>query len=272
MDNKENKNNDIIDEDLYEDLDEEELYELVQEARQKAIEKEKAEKQKPKRPFPKWIFWLIAAAMALNAAALFPQTLSIPVIDFLVTSARLSGQEDIQTQKEAVVVVETTDGRGTGFSISDTGTILTNYHVIEGEDSVTVSFKEQGLFRAEVSETYPDIDLAVLETGETELPYLELAEAAAVHEDEPIHFIGNPLRFNRIANEGNVIGYTELSSWEKQVVMIKAPVYRGNSGSPVMDGQGKVIGIIFATLDHELHGKVGLMVPIDHYMESAAEN
>ena len=48
--------------------------------------------------------------------------------------------------------------------------------------------------------------------------------------------------------------------------MMKAPVYRGNSGSPVLNKDGKVIGVIFATLDHDEHGRVGLFVPIDEYL------
>ena len=48
-------------------------------------------------------------------------------------------------------------------------------------------------------------------------------------------------------------------------MMIKAPVYRGNSGSPVLKHDGQVIGVVFATLEHETHGKVGLFIPIDTY-------
>ena len=66
--------------------------ELVKEARKEALEKEKEEKNKnsQNRPFPKWMFWLIALALAFNVMALLPQTFSIPAIDFLITSAKLS--------------------------------------------------------------------------------------------------------------------------------------------------------------------------------------
>lgn len=269
MNNNKQKKHDIIDEDLYEEFDDEELYELVEKARQDALKKSKErEEGQPKSPFPKWLFWLVAIAMFFNVLALLPQTFSIPVIDFLKTSAILSTNDEIKDYKKAVVVVETDESRGTGFSINDEGLIITNHHVVEDKENVIVSFKDEGLFNADVIEKYPDIDLAILQPETTDkLPHLVLAENTTFTENEPIYFIGNPLKFNRIANEGNIIDYTQLKSWNKEVLMIEAPVYRGNSGSPVINKDGKVIGVVFATINHDIHGKVGLFVPIDYYYE-----
>jgi len=268
----EKKNLDIIDEDLYEEFDDEELYELVEEERQKALDKAKRRKEEgPKRVFPKWAFWLIAFAMLFNVFALLPQTFSIPAIDFLVKSTQLSAEDDIKQYKKAVVVIETEDSKGTGFAINSNGTILTNHHVVEGEDNVTVAFPDDGLHNGEVVATFPDVDLAIIETGGEDLPHLTLAEETTFTEDEEIYFIGNPLRFNGIANEGTIIGYTQLASWEQPVLMIEAPVYRGNSGSPIITEEGLVIGVIFATLEHDDHGKVGLFVPIDYFYEKTNE-
>lgn len=262
-------NRDIIDEDLYEELDDEELLEILEYERAKTIEKEKEEDIKQTRRFPKWAFWVIAIAMFINVIAILPKTFSIPAIDFLVTSAKLATNPAIDQYQESVVVVEGENSKGTGFTISSDGVILTNNHVIEGEDKILVAFPNDGLFDAEVLASYPDIDLAVLKVDGDNLPYLTLANKTTFDKNEHIHFIGNPLKFNGIANEGKVIGYTPLKSWDEEVLMLEAPVYRGNSGSPVINKHGLVIGVVFATLKHETHGKIGLAVPIDYYYRAS---
>ncbi|MEK5038282.1 S1C family serine protease [Sporosarcina sp. FSL K6-3457] len=254
-----------------EEIDDDELQDLVLEAQRQALANADQEQHKPKHPFPKWLFWLIASMLTFNTFAVIFEVYSIPAIEFVKTSARLSAQDDIAAYKKSVVVITTADSKGTGFAISSDGTLLTNNHVIEGNSKVTVSFPGKGLFTANVIDTYPSIDLAVLQIDGEDLPYLELADQATFTDDEPVYFIGNPLKFTSIANEGTVIDYLQLSDWDEPVVMMKAPVYRGNSGSPVLNHDGQVIGVVFATLDHETYGKVGLFVPIDAYYQKQAD-
>lgn len=264
------KDNDHIDSDLIEDIDDEEMLELVETAKKEAHARAVHEKKhgKPKRAFPKWAFWLISLALAFNVVALLPQTLSIPAIEFLVTSTELSKQADIKEYKKSVTVIETEDSKGTGFLFSDDGLMLTNSHVVDGNKNVSVGVPEHGLFKGEVIEDYPDIDLAVvkIDIGET-TPYLELAENPVYESDEFIYFIGNPLKFSGIANKGNLIKEINLKDWTQPVVAIDAPVYRGNSGSPVINKVGQVIGVIFATIDDDSIGRAGLFVPIDYFHE-----
>ena len=275
MNDREDDKHDIIDEDLYEEIDDEELYELVQEERQKAYERERLKKEelKSRRPFPKWIFWLIAIMMVTNIVAVLPNTFSIPAVDFLMTSAKLSSDEQVKEYKQSVVVVEAGQSKGTGFAIKEDGTILTNHHVIEDEKRISVAFPEQGLYQAEVVEQYPEVDLAVLKADGEDFPHLNLADETVFEENDHVYFIGNPLRFTGIANQGTVIGYKNLSDWNQPVLMLDAPIYKGNSGSPVINESGEVIAVVFATLHDDAEGRVGLAVPIDYYYEkSAAKN
>ncbi|WP_431800351.1 S1C family serine protease [Halobacillus andaensis] len=205
----------------------------------------------------------------MMVAALLPSTFSIPAFDFLVTSAKLSTNEEIKDYKESVVAVEAGESRGTGFSIDSKGTVITNHHVIEEEKRIAVSFQHSGLHEAKVVKEFPEVDLAVLEVEGNDFPHLTLAEATTFEKDEKFSFIGNPLSFTGVANEGTIIEYTDLNGWSKPVLMLDAPIYRGNSGSPVINQDGEVIAVVFATIRHDDYGRVGVAVPIDYYYDQS---
>ncbi|MGM9920052.1 MAG: S1C family serine protease [Bhargavaea sp.] len=258
-----------------EDPEDEEIRRLVLEAQREALLKERTEAAPPRRfSFgTKAMIWIISLMMVVSTFAFVLELFPLSALDFLRTSSQLSQQETVQAQKESVVSVVTPDGSGTGFVISGDGTILTNHHVIEGYDRVSVVLSDDRRFMADVTESYPESDMAVLEAeDESGLPSLEMADAYRLQEGDPVTFIGNPLSFRGVANKGNVIGPLRVSGLEEPVIMMEAPVYRGNSGSPVLDSDGLVVGIVFATLNHEEEGTVGLFVPIDELYRQRQEN
>lgn len=231
-----------------EELTEEEFIELVLEEQQKALAREREERlhgKKPKKqkPLVRWMVWSMAMVLFFNTFALVFQIYSIPAIEFIKVSTRLSAQEDIQTYKKAVVEISTGSSKGTGFAISPDGLIVTNAHVVEDATSLSVVFPDEGLMEATLIESYPAVDLALVQVEAEQLPYLPLAEDPPFSADEHIYFIGNPLAFTGIANEGTLLESIQLEDWQEPVMMLKAPVYRGNSGSPVIDQQGRSLAL-----------------------------
>ncbi|MCD8501865.1 MAG: serine protease [Bacillaceae bacterium] len=183
------------------------------------------------------------------------------VIKFLRTSYRLSQLEEVQFYKEAVVTIQGDRSRGTGFTVSEDGLIITNHHVIENQNQITVVFQKGERMKATVVQANPDYDIALLQVDATGLPYLELNEATGIIK-EPIIVIGNPLSFTQIANEGYVLENGEQ-------LLISAPIYRGNSGSPVINTKGEVVGVVYAKRKASEYGgkSVGIATPIEKVLE-----
>jgi S1-C subfamily serine protease len=163
---------------------------------------------------------------------------------------------------------------GSGFVVDKDGTILTNAHVVEGADEVTVSFEEGGdSIDAEVKGVDPDSDLAVLkiDPGAVEdLTVMPLGDSSEIEVGDPVVAIGNPFGLQRTVTTGIV------SALQRQidapsgfsisnVIQTDASINPGNSGGPLLDGQGRVIGINSQIATGGGQGSVGIgfAVPVN---------
>lgn len=211
--------------------------------------------------FRKWVLIAVAVVLLVQVVSFWPQVFSLEALRFLSTSARLSQSVDIQAYKESVVVIRSDDSKGTGFIISPDGLIITNRHVIEGTETPSVNLANGKWYTARIVEVSEEVDLALLEIDDEHLPALPLTTSYNGEADVPVYIIGNPLFFSGIANEGKTLG---MSNSDPPMVVLQAPVYKGNSGSPVITHHGEVLGVVFATSTVRMDGKdqsVGLAVP-----------
>lgn len=226
------------------------------------------EQERRGRRFKRIILSLLALALVANIVAFWPRIYNMETLPFLFSSRELSKDEQIQAYKEAVVLVSTDRGKGTGFYISG-GYVVTNHHVVEGRMLQNVQFLS-------MSQTYsvttvasdPSSDLAILKlSGDypDDLPTLPLGEGQW-REAMPVTIIGNPLNFSEIVGQGTVIGEMQLNGWTRPVLALDVPVFKGNSGSPVLDESGSVIAVVFATTEvreDDQTKTIGLAVPVE---------
>jgi S1-C subfamily serine protease len=163
---------------------------------------------------------------------------------------------------------------GSGFVVDKDGTILTNAHVVEGADSVTVSFEDGGKeIPAEVKGVDTSTDLAALKIDPSELENLEvvpLGDSSKAQVGDPVVAIGNPFGYSRTVTTGIVSGLQrEIVAPNgfqiDNVIQTDASINPGNSGGPLLDANGRVIGINSQIATGGGQGSVGIgfAVPVN---------
>lgn len=234
-------------------------------------EDDEEEAEDEPRPRRLWIrrtvIAVLIAALFANVAAFWPQVYNYEAIRFLLVSNVLSQDERLAGYKRAVVAVSSGDARASGFHIGG-GYIVTNEHVVDGGREITVHFQQETAGRAAErigADEGQDLALLKLEGTDTDnLPVLPLAESWAP--GDPVYIIGNPLFFTRVINKGTIEGLTLAYGGSQPVMAIDVPVFSGNSGSPIIDGQGSVVGVAYASRQKEEDGRTrqsGLAVPAE---------
>ena len=146
----------------------------------------------------------------------------------------------------ATVTIYTDKNLGSGFIISDDGKIVTNFHVIKDVISnkklLIRRYDGSFLLVTKVLKIDKEYDLAILQAEGKNLPYLPLGDSDIIKIGEPICVIGAPLGLEATVSEGIISAIRELKGL--QFFQITAPVSPGNSGSPVVNRKGEVIGIV----------------------------
>jgi serine protease Do len=154
---------------------------------------------------------------------------------------------------------------GSGFIISEDGYILTNNHMVEDAKKVKVELAEGQKYDAQIIGTDPESDIALIKIEAKNLPYLELADSDELEVGEWVLAIGNPLSLSHtvtagiVSAKGRSVGLANFESF----IQTDAAINRGNSGGPLLNLDGKVVGINTAIVGATGNIGIGFAIPIN---------
>ncbi|MFH1746714.1 MAG: trypsin-like peptidase domain-containing protein [Planctomycetota bacterium] len=181
---------------------------------------------------------------------------AVEMTEHLYSTARLPVQSvKLLAERfgEGVVLVSVPGTMGSGFFISETGHLITNFHVIEGETRIAITvfrkagdeFKRQKFEEVNIIATNPFLDLALLKVdlpeGYTPVTTY-LAADENVRDADAVFAIGNPLGLERSISEG-IIGKRNRADTGLVYIQTTTQINPGNSGGPLFNNRGEVIGV-----------------------------
>jgi S1-C subfamily serine protease len=203
------------------------------------------------------------------------------------TTGALTAEQVYKRDAPGVVQVTATDpaqgseSLGSGFVIDKAGHIVTNFHVVRGAAKIFVSFSGQDQLRGTVVGADPSTDIAVLKirTQASALTPLELGNSDAVRVGDTVYAIGNPFGYTRTLTSGIVSALQRQikapnSLTIDNVIQTDASINHGNSGGPLLDAAGRVIGVtsqIYAENSQQGNLGIGFAVPVNTVRNIAAQ-
>ena len=163
--------------------------------------------------------------------------------------------------------------QGTGFIISSDGYVLTNHHVVDGADTVRIRLADRREFTAKVVGSDQQSDVALLKIAATSLPTLRIGDSRTLKSGQWVVAIGSPFGLDHSVTAGIVsaVGRANPYADQRYVPFIQTDVAinRGNSGGPLLDTRGQVVGInsqIFSNSGG--YQGVSFAIPIDVAMNA----
>jgi serine protease Do len=183
------------------------------------------------------------------------------------TAVAMKSVEDIAAEvKPSVVKVmqegrEGMDGLGTGFVVSADGLIATNLHVIGEARRLEVEMSDGTKHEVtEITATDAHWDLALLRVACKTLKPLSLADSDRVRQGQPVVAMGNPEGLSFSIVDGVVSEFPDIVN-EVPMIRLAMPIERGNSGGPLMDRHGKVLGLL--TMKSVVTDNLGFAMPVN---------
>ncbi|OHB56567.1 MAG: hypothetical protein A2Y12_04645 [Planctomycetes bacterium GWF2_42_9] len=188
------------------------------------------------------------------------------------TCIKTSLEECVDRFSEAVVMVSTPAGLGSGFFINDQGYLITNYHVIEQETKIEITvfqkqmtgFEKKKFKKVRIEALNPFIDLALLKIEDLDgykTKYCNLGDLDSMRVGETVFAIGNPMGLERTTTSG-IVSLKNRGFEGLVYIQTNADINPGNSGGPLFNLAGEVVGV--TNMGYIFMGGLGFAIPIDY--------
>jgi len=163
-------------------------------------------------------------------------------------------------------------GLGSGFILSEDGYVMTNAHVVDGADEVYVNLTDKREFKAKIVGVDKRTDVAVVKIEATKLPAVTIGEVSRLKVGEWVMAIGTPFGLENTVTAGIVSAKARDTGEEIRFIQTDVAVNPGNSGGPLINMRGEVVGINSQILSRS-GGFMGisLSIPIDDAMKVAGQ-
>ncbi len=182
-------------------------------------------------------------------------------INIQTATKYLTTKDALKNSKSAVVTVINKDGFGSGFIISTDGYVMTNYHVIKDEKNVSVRLNNDFKVKATVVKSNKDYDLALLHIDGEDLNALPMGNSDLIEVGEEVYAIGTPMdeSFGQTITKGIISGQRLINGIN--FLQTDVSINSGNSGGPLLNEKGEVIGITTMKLSGEGVEGIGFCIP-----------
>ncbi len=224
-------------------------------------------------------YWLAGARskdaqprpVAVRGALMADEEVAIKAFNTVSASVVFITNKQVSRTLFELHASEVKEDAGSGFVWDPNGYIVTNYHVVENSQSVQVTLGDQSVWKAQRVGVNPDKDIAVLKIDAPSklLPAIPIGQSANLQVGQRVYALGNPFGYDQTMTSGIVSGLgREITSVSgrpiKGVIQTDAPLNPGNSGGPLIDSAGRVIGMNTAILSPTgASAGIGFAIPID---------
>jgi tetratricopeptide (TPR) repeat protein len=184
-----------------------------------------------------------------------------------LNSQTLSAEQIYEKVKDAVVVILAYDyadelaAQGSGVILNDKGYVVTNYHVLTGNERLEIMHGEEIIPYVDIIGINVEKDILILKIEEKKFPAVKLGDVKSLKVGQRVYAIGSPMGFENTISEGIISGLRSYEELSKNYIQITASISPGSSGGAVVNDKGELIGI--STLTAKEGQNLNFAIPID---------